>query len=168
MALTSKLTIKLAATLTSVLDLGTAKDPLDYEKTLSLTDGTGANQGDQLWHDQRTIAASGTDSLDLAGRLTNAFGATVTFARVKTIVVFEAAANTNNVVIGGAGSNPLAQWGADTSDKVNVRPGGFFVLHAPDATAYAVAAGSADVLQAANSSSGSTVTYDVVIVGSSS
>lgn len=87
MALTSKLTVKLAATLTSVLDLGTVKDPLEYEKSLSLTDGTGANEGDQLWHDQRTIAASGTDSLDLAGSLSNAFGTTVALARVKTILV---------------------------------------------------------------------------------
>ena len=38
----------------------------------------------------------------------------------------------------------------------------------PDATAYAVTAGSADILQVANSSSGSTVTYDVIIVGATS
>jgi hypothetical protein len=168
MALTSKLTIKLAATLTSVLDLTTSKDPLDYEKSLSLTNGTGANQSDQMWHDTRTIAASGTDSLDLAGSLSNGLGATVTFARVKTIVVFAAAANTNNVVVGGAGSNTFINWVSDATDKIVIRPGGVFVLHSPDATAYAVAAGSADILQVANSSSGSTVTYDVIILGASS
>ena len=168
MALTSKLTVKLAATLTSVLDLGTVKDPLEYEKSLSLTDGTGANEGDQLWHDQRTIAASGTDSLDLAGSLSNAFGTTVALARGKTILVYAATGNTNNVLVGGAGSNTFINWVSNATDVVVVRPGGLFLVHTPDATAYAVTAGSADILQVANSSSGSTVTYDVIIIGATS
>ena len=41
------------------------------------------------------------------------------------------------------------------------------MITAPSAAGYAVAAGSTDVLRVANSSSGTTVTYDITIIGTS-
>lgn len=76
-----------------------------------------------------------------------------------------AAANTNNVVVGGAASNGFINWVGDATDVINVRPGGVFMLVAPDSTAYAVTASTGDILKVANSSSGTSVTYTIVIIG---
>lgn len=167
MALTSRITADLSARATSALDLVTGSAPLSKTVQLDLASGTGANQADLVFSDQRTIAASGTDSLDLAGTLTDAFGATVSFARVKAIMITAASGNTNDVLVGGAASNTFLNWVSDATDVVVVKPGGLFLLAAPDATAYAVTASTGDILQVANSSSGTSVTYDVVIIGAS-
>ena len=53
------------------------------------------------------------------------------------------------------------------SDGLDVKPGGCFLWLAPDATGVAVTAGTGDLINIANSSSGTSVTYDVVIIGAS-
>jgi hypothetical protein len=167
MALNTTISLAVAAAQTAARDLTTVRVPLNYGKTNRLASGTGANQADLMFSDTRTLAASGSESLDLAGVLTDALGATLTFARVKAIVIAASAGNTNDVVIGGAASNAFVNWVADATDKIKVKPGGMFVLVAPGAVGYPVTASTGDLLQVANSSSGTSVTYDVVIIGAS-
>jgi hypothetical protein len=166
MALDTRLKLSLTAALTGSTDLQSRSAPLEYAFNKALTSGTGANQADRLFTDQRTIAASGNDDLDLVGSLTDAFGATVTFAKVKGLIVRAADSNVNNVVVGGA-SSTFSTWVTGTNPAVLVRPGGVLALMAADATAYAVTATSADVLRISNSSSGSDVVYDIVVIGTS-
>lgn len=166
MALNTRLNVQLDATQTSALDLVSATAPLSVGFRKTLTNGTLANQANLVWSDQRTIAASGNDDIDLAGTLTNVFGAAVVFARVKTIFIKAAAANTNNVVVGGA-SSTFTSWVTGTNPAILVRPDGSFHLSCSDATAYVVTATSADVLRISNSGAGTPVTYDIVIVGAS-
>lgn len=164
--LTTSLTLKINATGSSTAHgLSTVTDPVSSDYTLSLSSGTGANQASNFFHDQRTLSASASEDLDLAGVLTNGFGTTLTFTKIKAIIIHAAAGNTNNVVIGGAVSNTFINWVADPTDKIVVRPGGTFILVAPDATGYGVTAGTADLLHIANSGAGTSVTYDVVIIG---
>lgn len=169
MALTTSVSIGVIASLTNVADLGvvpTAK--LDYNTALKLATGTAAGQADKLWFDTRTLAASATEDLDLAGVLTDAFGAVVTFARIKGLVVVAAAGNSNNVVLGAAAANPwTALLGA--TGTLTVRPGaGVWVFAgAADATGYAVVAGTGDILKVANSAGGTAVTYDIALIGAS-
>ncbi|WP_457028103.1 hypothetical protein [Kitasatospora sp. P5_F3] len=163
----TSLRVLAAATQTNPLDLVTGRAPLDLDATISLGSGTGANQADMIWSDQRTLAVSATEDLDLAGVLVGAFGTTLTFARVKGIIVRAAALNTNAVVVGGAASNAFVNWVADTTDKVNVRPGGVFALFAPDAVGYPATAGTGDLLRIGNGGAGTSVTYDIVIIGAS-
>lgn len=160
-------TIKAAinATYGNVLEFGEAVQRTQYNVAQAFTDGTGADQATKLWTDQRTIAASSNDDLDLAGGISDAFGAALTLTKVKALLIKAAATNVNDVVVGGAASNQfLTPFGAGT-DKVKVKPGGTLVLIAPDATGYGVTAGTGDLLRVANSGAGSTVTYDIVIVG---
>jgi len=163
--LTTNLKVDINATYQDSLDLSTVKDFLSAVFSDTLASGIGADQADRLWHDQRTLAASASENLDLAGGLTDAFGNTLTFARVKLIYIKAAAANTNNVVVGGHATAAFVNWVADATDKVNIRPGGVFLLFAPDATAYVITAGTGDLLTVANSAGGSSVVYDIVIVG---
>ena len=164
---TSSVVLSVTGSQSNAIDFTTGVAPLARTYQLQYSTGTGANQADRIWHDQRTIAASGTDDLDLAGVLVDVFGATVTFARIRAIVVQAASGNTNNVVIGAAASNQFATWVGAATHTVNVRPGGLFTLAATDATSYAVTAGTGDLLRIANSGAGTSVTYDVVLIGAS-
>ena len=166
MTLSTKLVTTVVATLSDALDLSTATDPLSYTLRTTLASGTGANQADMLWHDTRTLAASATENLDLAGVLVNGLGDTQTFARVKLIMVTAATANTNNVNVIREGTNGVPIFLA-LADGVAVRPGGAFLLSAPDATAYAVTAATGDLLTFTNSAGSTSVTYSVIIIGAS-
>lgn len=167
MPLNSKLFLDFDADYTSPLDLSTSENALSFTRQINLATGTGAGQADKIWHDERTLTASATENLDLAGTLVDAFGATLTFARIKGLIVYASPANTNNVLVGGAASNGFINWVSDTTDVVVVRPGGLFCLFAPDATAYAVTATTGDLLKMTNSGGTTGVTYDAVIIGSS-
>lgn len=166
MALTSRITLELSATQTGSNDFGGPEFSPMMRKVIDFASGVGANQADLLFVDERTLAASATEDLDLAGVLTDAFGNTITAAEVVAIFVFAAAANTNNVVIGGA-TSPVPLFGG-TNPTFSVKPGGFFAVGAPDAAGqFTVGAGSTDDLKIANSSSGTSVTYQVAVLARS-
>jgi len=165
--LTSKISLNAILDNLSGLDLSSVKDPVNYKKIISLANGTGLDQADLVFHDQRTLAASATEDIDLAASLTNAFGTSLTFARIKAIIVFALLANTNNVEVGGAAANAFINWVGDATDVIVVRPGGLLMLVAPDATAYVVTAATGDLLKITNSAGGTGVTYDIIIVGAS-
>ncbi|MFI6759363.1 hypothetical protein ACIBF5_09505 [Micromonospora sp. NPDC050417] len=167
MSLSARLNARLTGRHSTPLDLGSANYPLSAGVVVDLVDGTGAGQADRLFTDRRTIVASGTDALDLAGVLVDAFGAVITMARVKALYVAAAATNVNNLLVGGAAANTWTSWAGAADNEIVIRPGGALLLVAPDAVAYPVTAGTADQLQIANSGSGSSVTYDIVIIGAS-
>jgi hypothetical protein len=154
-------------TINNALDLQLATAPINLARSQAMATGTAANQADRIFADTRTIAPSGTDDLDLAGVLTDAIGTVLSLARVKLLYVAASAANTNNVIVGAAGANQFINWVGAATHTVNVRPGGALFLIAPDVTAYAVTAATGDILRVANSGAGTSVTYDIVIVGSS-
>jgi hypothetical protein len=166
-AVSTKIVLSVVATETATADLASPSAAVVYKKEFTWANGTGADQGDLIFSDQRTLTASATENLDLAGVLTNQFGATLTFARVNAIAVCAASANTNNVLVGGAATNAFVNWVSDATDVVAIRPGGCVVLVARDATGYAVTAGTGDILKVTNSAGSTSVVYDVLIVGRS-
>lgn len=167
MALTTDFSVSLLATLTTDLDLGPDPSyPLDFSQRVKLATGTGAGNADLLWSDERTLTASSTETLDLVGTLTDAFGATFSPARIKALIVKADADNTNNVVLGDA---VATTWAAllGTDGTIAVRPGATFAVMCgdADATGYVCAAGSTDSLLVTNSGAGSSVTYQIILVG---
>ncbi|WP_242890267.1 hypothetical protein [Actinomadura litoris] len=167
MSLTSRIGVELTALLTGTADFGPPSSDVRKARSFPLANGTGANQADRLFADRRTLAASASESLDLAGSLVDTLGATITFARVRALLVEASSGNTNNVVVGGAASNAFASMFGDATDKLVVRPGGAILLLAPGATGYAVTATTGDLLQVANSGGTTSVTYDITIIGAS-
>lgn len=164
------LDMKLTAEQQSAFDaVVSLSGPVNLPRSLVLKQGTGAGQADRLFVKTATLAASATADLDLAGGITDAFGATVTFAKVGLLYLEAAQGNTNNVLLGGAAATQWASWLGDVSDKVAVRPGGFIMLGCgrADATRYAVGAGASDLLRVGNSSAGTSVTYTLLIAGTS-
>lgn len=169
MTLTATLTVKVAANLASALDLATPVSALNKTYSTALTSGTTAGKADRIWHDQRTLSASATEDLDLAGSLTDALGGSAVFAKIKGIVVAAAAGNTNNVLVGGVSAGLSTFLSPAATGIITLRPGAVFAVFAgvADSTAYAVTATTADLLHIANSTSGSSVTYDVIVIGTS-
>lgn len=167
MGVTSSLSMAASVLQTKAQDLTATEDSLAFRRAVNLTSGTAAGQADRVFHDRRTLAASATEDLDLAGVLLDAFGAAITFVRIKGLFISAAAANSNNVVVGAATS----AWATllSATGTLTLRPGASIGAMAgpADATAYAVTGGTGDLLKVANSGAGSTVTYDVVIVGAS-
>jgi hypothetical protein len=136
---------------------------------LQLTGGTGAGQVDTIFVAQRTIAASGTDALDLNGSLTDAFGNSVAFLHVKAILIVAASGNTNDVTVAPGASNPFNGPFAGTTPSVAVSPGETFLITkgSASATGWAVTAATGDILKIANSGAGTSVTYNIYILGTS-
>lgn len=170
MTLSSKVQVSAVANLTETLDIGTRSANLPKVYSATLANGTAAGQADRVFADTRTLAASATENLDLAGgTLTDPFGNVLTFARVKAIIVAAAAGNTNDVIVGGDVTNTFFGSFADETDAVRIRPGGVFAMlcGAADAVGYAVVAGTGDLLKVLNSAGGTSVTYDVIIIGTS-
>lgn len=170
MAFSSLVALNVQGSASSALDLETVSRALSKSYSVSLGSGTGAGQADKYFSDTRTLSASATEDLDLNGTaLQDGFGANVGLARVKAIIISAAAANTNNVVVSRPASNGLATVFSAASDAISIRPGGFFALAAglADATGYVVTAATGDLLTITNSGSGTSVTYDVVIIGAS-
>lgn len=166
MTLNSSVLVQVASTLTSDLDLATASVPLTWRHRTVLASGTAADQADLVFHDTRTLAASGTEDLDLAGGLTSALGAALTFVECKLLVVSAAAGNTNNVRVSRPAANGVPLFLA-ASDGIDVPPGGVFAWFNPGNGGVAVTAGTGDLITVTNSAAGTAVTYDVIIIGAS-
>ena len=160
---TASVRVQASGTIRSALDLGAATAPGGFTQQEIFTNGTGANQAGNLFHDQRTTNDTG-ESLDLAGGLNNALNEVITFTAIKALVIRAAATNTLNVLVGGAAANAFVNWVASATDIIAIRPGGTLALIAPDATGYAVTAGTGDLLKIAASAAGN-VTYDIFILG---
>jgi hypothetical protein len=164
-ALTAAIRASVSAQYQNLLDHGQAEYKPQINFSLDFADGAGAGQAQKIFTDTRTLAASASEDLDLNGVLTDAFGASLAFAEIKAIMIKAAAANTNNITIGGAATNQfVSPFGAGTH-TLTLRPGGVLLLVAGDATGYAVTAGTGDLLKIANAAAGSSITYDIVLIG---
>jgi hypothetical protein len=166
MALATDLQVKLSATETSALDLVTPKAAIAYLARLQLATGTAVNQADLVFQDTRTLSASGTEDLDLKGSLLTPLGTAFTPAKLKLLLVKAAAGNTNNVNVSRPASNGVPLFAA-AGDLIPVRPGGVFLWACADNTAVAVTAATGDLITITNSGSGTSVSYDVLMIGTS-
>ena len=127
------------------------------------TDGTGSNQIKSLWFDERTLTTTATDSLDLAGGLTDVYGATITFTVLKFILIDIDAPDGTKVLRVGPRSVANAFVGpfGDSSDFVNVYR--TFYISEPY-TGWTVTAGTGDLLVINNNTAGS-ITYRIMVGG---
>lgn len=163
----TSIALSVSATQTKALDLGEASFPVSLTKLIQLLSGVGAGQADMIFTDTRTLAASANESLDLAGSaLQDAFGANMTFARIKAVIVTADAANTNDVQVTRPASNGVPLFMA-AGDGIALKPGAVFLWAAQDATGVVVTAGTGDLLNIANSAGTTGVNYTVVLIGAS-
>ena len=145
-------------------DLGSPKVRVSVSKALALIEGTDAtNKANLLFSDQRTLAASANEDIDLAGALENAFGSTITAAGSVAIFISAAAGNTNNVNITRPAANSFVGPFLAASDGIAIKPGEWQLFASQ--SGWAVTAATGDLINIANSAGSTSVTYDIVIVG---
>lgn len=159
-------TAQIETTFKNLLDLSTPIDNLTKKAKIELANGTGANSADLCFHDTRTVSASGTDAIDLAGSLAGPFGASQVFVELRAVLVAASSANTNNVRVNRPASNGVPLFLA-AGDGIDVPPGGVFLWSCPADGKVTVTASTGDLLNIDNSSSGTSVTYDLVVIGCS-
>jgi len=147
----------------SVTGITTVSEQIPNLLSWSHTTGTNANQMSQLWRSRQSIVASGTNSHNIAGSITNAFGETLTITTVRFLAVVVADTEANGVEVGGAATQPFSTWAGDVSDTVLVIPGGLFMTVAPTKAAFAVSTNS--FIQVKNSGTNA-ISYDVWVGGS--
>lgn len=148
---------------TVVANVGTTK--LSASKTISdsLANGTGLDQADQMYMTSGTVAAGTPVDLDLSGSVTNAFGTTVAFARLKGIIIHNKTTTAGAILEVGAGSNPITSLWLASGDGVKVGPDGMLALWNPSAAGYAVTATTADILRLVSASG--TISYEIYLIG---
>lgn len=171
--LTSKFEIKINTTLLDTGDLGNTQDLIQSITTLAdLSNGTGINAANAIFHDTRTLASTVTENIDIydfAGTR-DPVGDVYTLARVKVLYVRNKATTAGeNLEIGGEGS--AAAWNTpfDASDtgKVMIGPGGCLMLINPSAAGWTVTDASNHLLKIENAGAGS-IDYDLIIIGANS
>lgn len=160
----ANVSLSIDATLSGTGDLGDPKQRILIEKALSLAAGTAAtDEANILFSDSRTLAASATENLDLAGALTSAFGATITAAEIVLLYFFAHASNTNDVQVTRPASNGLVGPFMAAGDGVAIKPGEWAVFVSQ--AGWPVTAATGDLLTVTNSAGSTGVDYDVVIIG---
>ena len=166
MSLTAELRLSVSGKHVNPLDLGSVALPFSLSHVVSLASGTGAGQADRVFTDERTLAASATEDLDLAGALIDAFGAAITFAKIKAVIIVAAAGNVNNINV----SRPAGATGVPMflaiSDGFVLPPGFAFALFGSGA-GVTVTPASGDLITITNAGAGTPVTYKVILIGTS-
>lgn len=151
------------------LPLSTVIDNAALEYDQSLEDGTSADQADLLWHDERTLAGSTSDDLDLTSLAMEVFGSSlvVSLAKVKAILLVNTATTAGDKLrVGGAAADAFsAPFAGDAEAVIEVGPDSPLLL-VNKKDGWTVEGGSADVLRVHNPG-GNAVTYRIVIVGTS-
>ncbi len=137
----------------------------------TVTNGVGAQQGNQHWHDERTIADAANDDLDFSGSLVNRFGETIALTAIKAIMIANQDINTH-LVIGQAAANPITSLFNGNDHVVKIPPAAaagnpsIWFMTATDAAGFAVVGGSADVLRVAHGGVGTvSATYSIFVLG---
>jgi hypothetical protein len=158
--LTALVRLLVSGTYTKDLDLADPKDTLNKTIEQAFTTGTGAEQANIMFHDIRSLGDGATEDLDLFGGLTNAFGVTLNFAKLKAMVI-KNLSTTQTLSIGGAAATQLSNWVANVSDIVVLPPESFLCLCNP--AGYAVTS-ILDLLKIANSA-GAAGSYEIILIG---
>ncbi len=136
----------------------------------SLTYGTGSGQVNLIVAQDRTLAASSNETLDLYGSTTplaDIFGTNALFRHIKYIAIYiVSGGDVNGLLIGNAGSNPFLGPLGGTSPTVLVYPNGPGFQAGEPTAGWAVTT-SAGQLKITNESSAVSVNYRIVIGGTS-
>ena len=161
MAVSAKVAISIAATLTGTPDLGTSRTELDVGAVADVANGTANGQANVCWFDTRTLTTGANETIDLRA-LTDAHGAAVVFAEVSDIVIEALSTNTTNLTFGDGATEPwAAPWGGVDAALV-LTPGARVGFHS--VSGWATANDSADKLYVVNGS-GASATYRIGILG---
>jgi hypothetical protein len=123
---------------------GSILDALRLPLTFALVNGAGALGVEVQYNGLRTLGASGSEDLDLAGGLTNRKGKVITLTKLKILIVRTPAANTGNITLRTSITNGMVS--LLSGDKV-LRPNSLEVIVTAHIDGWAVTAGTGDLIR---------------------
>jgi hypothetical protein len=139
---------------------------MSINSQVSIASGTGPGQLDRVWSDTRTVADGGTSSIDLAGVLTDAFGATTTFVKLRGLIVVAGSGNTTLLSAARPAAAGSVLFSAASDALAGVSFGGWVLAWVDLQAGVTVAAGSTDLVSIINSS-GAIATFTIIALGTS-
>ena len=163
LAVSGKIALSVSLRLSNPQNLSSGSKVLNKSYEQNYTSGSSADQASTEWDDTRTLAASTSENIDLSGVLLDVFGNKIADTKLREIIIVASESNTNNIEVGGAGSNAFLLF-KDATDIAVIEPGGKFYMSWPN-TGRTVTAATGDILKIANAGAGSSVTYDIIVVG---
>ena len=167
-----QLSAALRATLTDTIETVNRVANAGAGVSLSLANGTSANQADQFIQDlTRTITSGNNEDLDLfdlAGfaQATDPLKNTITFADVTGILIINASSSAGNLRVGNNGTT--AAWDAflqGDAHEFTLPPDSFFCIGTRNDPGWAVADTTSHLLRMA--ANGGNVTYGIHLLGRS-
>lgn len=147
----------------------TLTDNIQITFSDELNEGTGADFADAVYHSSgRNLIASGSETFDLAGGISDKFGNTLTLATVKLIYIKNTSTTITTTLEVGNATNAWEGWTTTATSTITVGPGGMVCLFDPTANAMEVTAATGDILQVTNNDGSNAATYDIIIIGATS
>ena len=145
---------------TSSGDLTTPLEQLAIAKDQELGNGTGANQANAFFSDSDNLVGESVN-LDLFGGLTDAFGTTLNFVKIRELVIHNLS-TVSGEVLTLSGNFLTTDVLGGAAPTVIVEPKGHFRVSSP-VDGYDVTNATADVITIDSGSD--TIAYDIIIIG---
>lgn len=162
MALTAKMRLQINITYTDPRDLGTATLPIQLDRGITLTNGTGANKGDICFDDTRTLADGANETIDVRS-ITDAYGNALTFDIIRGLYIKNNSSDSG-LIVGGAAGTQLGIFDTGTFTST-IAPGGERFWSYPDATGLDTTTNKDLKLEHDSAGAAEALTYDIIIVG---
>jgi hypothetical protein len=148
----------------NTLDLSAVTDAVAKTETNTYANGTGANQVQVQWHDQRTLLTTAGETLDLTALAGGAFG-TANFGKVKELIIKLVTATSGYRLQVGDAAGTANKWTAPFADPADIiTPGAGGILHLSSPVDGWTVDGTHKLLLIYNPSGGSVV-FDIYIAG---
>jgi hypothetical protein len=135
-----------------------------FNNLIALVEGTSDGQLSKIVQKlAESVDATSANTYDLAGSLTDQFGATITFTKIKLIAVVNKSTTELLYIGGNAAEIPLF---GNVNDKLKIPAGGMALPLAVslNASGIAVTGTTGDILTIENPGAGA-ATYDILIAG---
>jgi hypothetical protein len=150
--------------------LATASSLVNIAEILTLAYGSSTGQENEVFSSRRTLAGGANETLDLAGVLTNDYGQTITFAKIKAIMIAnrsdrKSSPTDASMTIGNA-TAPFIGPFDDGTATVTLEAGDVFFCTCRGA-GWTVTGTTADGLKIVNNDGTDGLEYDIVIIGTS-
>lgn len=142
-------------------------DSQSFTYSKNYTNGTAAaGTADLIYGAQGTLAGAASVTLDFSGGVTDAFGDTITMARLKHLFIHLTTDTTSTGLTVGNATNPINLFSAATA-TISIRNGGIFLIGDTGATGIPLGAAASDALKLLNADGTNTATYVIGAIGSS-
>jgi hypothetical protein len=139
-------------------DLTDAIEAIDIALSKRVLNGTGSDQANEFYSDERTLIATSANFNFVDGSLVNAFGDILTLSKIKgLLIVNESTTIREDLTVSG---DILTDFGSITN--LTLTPGAFFLWTAP-LDGHDVATPGSDVLTIDSGSD--TITFKIVVWG---